>query len=189
MQVPMEITFRNVVRTLPVETLIREKAGILERECSYLTSCHVVVEKPQEHQRSGNPFRVRIDVHVPPGHTVVVKRSSSNGDMHTPLTTVIRDAFKALRRQLRSLTELQRRDVKTHPAQAVSGFVTKLFPEEGYGFFETLEGHEIYFHKNSVLHHAFTRLEIGTGIRFVSELGDKGERATTMEIVEPVKKL
>ena len=55
----------------------------------------------------------------------------------------------------------QRGDVKAHE-EALRACVSKLFPEDGYGFLETPDGREIYFHRRSVLHPGFDRLAIGT---------------------------
>lgn len=61
--------------------------------------------------------------------------------------------------------------------------MSELVPEEGYGFLETPDGHEIHFHRNSVLHPGFDRLEIGTEVRFAEELGEKGVQASTVAII------
>jgi cold shock CspA family protein len=184
MEVPLKITFRNVRKDTAIEDLIRQQAAKLERVCDHIVSCRIAVEKPQEHQRRGNPFRVRIDVTVPPEHELVVVRDSSEGDLHEQLSTVIRDAFGAMRRQLRKLVEKQHGDVKTHPEQEVGGFVVRLFPEQGYGFIKSLDGQEIYFHKNSLPGDEFNRLEIGTGVQWVEVQGDKGPQASTVRIVD-----
>jgi cold shock CspA family protein/ribosome-associated translation inhibitor RaiA len=184
MQIPLKMTFRNVRKTPEIEALIRKQAVKLERYCDHIVSCRVAVEKPQEHQRTGNPFRVRIDVTVPPAHEIVAVRESSKGDLHDHLATVLRNAFEAMRRQLSKLVEKQRRDVKSHPEQEVTGLVVRLFPEEGYGFIKTVEGREIYFHRNSLVENDFDRLEIGTGVRWDEEEGEKGPQATSVRIMD-----
>jgi cold shock CspA family protein len=63
-------------------------------------------------------------------------------------------------------------------------YVTKLFRDKGYGFIETFEGRELYFHRNSVLHNDFNRLDVGTGVRFVAAEGDDGPQASTIQIVD-----
>jgi cold shock CspA family protein len=73
----------------------------------------------------------------------------------------------------------QRGDTKTHEHQ-LHGRVSKLFSDEGYGFLETPEGDEIYFHQNSVLHQGFHRMQIGTEVRFVEEIGERGPQASTV---------
>jgi cold shock CspA family protein len=65
--------------------------------------------------------------------------------------------------------------------------VTKLFPEAGYGFVETAEGREIYFHRNSVLNGRFKRLRIGSDVHFVEEPGEHGPQASTVKLVHPKK--
>jgi cold shock CspA family protein/ribosome-associated translation inhibitor RaiA len=184
MQVPLNITFRNVDKNGPVEDLIRKQAAKLDRACDHIVSCHVAVEKPQEHQQKGNPFRVRVDVTVPPQHELAVVRESSEGDLHETLPTVIRDAFGAMRRRLRKLVEKQHGDVKAHPEQEVAGFVVRLFREQGYGFIKTPEGQEIYFHRNSVVNGDFEGLDVGTGVQWVEERGDKGPQTTTVRIID-----
>jgi len=184
MQVPVTLTFRNVHKNAALEDLVHRQAAKLERACDHIVSCRVAVEKPQEHQTSGNSFRVRLDVTVPPEHELVVKREAGEGDLHEQLPTVIRRAFGAMRRQLRKLVEKQHGDIKAHPEQEMRGVVTRLFREQGYGFIKGLGGEEVYFHKNSLPENDFDRLEIGAGVRWVEQAGDKGPQASTVRIVD-----
>lgn len=108
MRVPLKVSFRGIHRDSRIEDLIREKADKLGRVCDHLMSCRVAVEKPQRHVQSGNPYRVRIDMTIPPGHESVVKREPGKGNMHDPLDVVIRDAFTSATRQLRKITQQQR---------------------------------------------------------------------------------
>jgi len=184
MQIPLEISFRGVEKTKAIEELIRKKADKLERICNYITSGRVAVESSQEHQRSGSPYRVRVYLSVPPGHELVVKREESEGHVHEELPTVVRAAFDAAERQLKELVERQRGQVKSHPQQERVAFVDKLFQEEDYGFLKTVDGRVLYFHRNSVISDDFDRLEIGTGVRYVEAMGEKGPQASTVQIVD-----
>jgi cold shock CspA family protein len=185
MDVPLELSFKGIKNTDPIEAVVREKVAKLERVCGHLNSCRVAIEKPQRHQDVGREYRVRIDMTVPPGHELVVKRESSKGDMHDPLDIVIRDAFNAAARRLEKLAAQQQGEVKSHPDQQTAGVVDKLFPEGGYGFLRAVDTQEeIYFHRNSVLHDGFDRLAVGTGVRYIAEMGLKGPQATTVQIVE-----
>jgi cold shock CspA family protein/ribosome-associated translation inhibitor RaiA len=185
MKVPLEIACKGIAHADEIEALIREEADKLERMCRYLTSCRVAVEKRQQHQEVGNPYRVRIDMTVPPGHELVVRREPSQGDMHDPLEIVIKHAFASAARQLRKLVEQQRGEVKMHPDQQVMAVVHKLFPREGYGFLRTADTQdEIYFHRNSVLHDDFDQLKIGMGVRYAAEEGEQGLQATSVQIVD-----
>ncbi len=185
MKIPLEIAFKGIPHTEEVEALVREEAAKLDRVCNYIMSCRVIVEKRQEHQDVGNPYRVRIDLTVPPGHELVIRREPSKGDMHDPLDIVIKHAFTAAARQLRKLTQQQRGDVKSHPDQQVTAVVHRLYPEEGYGFLRTVDTQEeIYFHRNSVLHHDFDRLRVGMGVRYTAVPGEKGLQATSVQVVD-----
>jgi ribosomal subunit interface protein len=110
MQLPVETSYRGVEKTDQLDELIRSKAARLDRFCDHISRCDVVVEHPNHAQQSGNPFRVRIDVTVPPGHELVVDERQGEHEMHEPLSKVINDAFKTMERQLRALIEKQRRE-------------------------------------------------------------------------------
>jgi cold shock CspA family protein/ribosome-associated translation inhibitor RaiA len=185
MEIPPEITFRDVDKTDADEQLILEKNAKLDEIYDGIVSCRVAVEKMQEHQRSGSPYRIRIALRVPPGHELVVRRESGEGKMHERLETVVTDAFDAVRRQLIKLKDKQQGDVKSHPKQEqLVGHVVRLFTDQGYGFIRTTEGGELYFHRNSVLHDDFERLEIGTGVRYFPREGEEGPQASTVQIVD-----
>lgn len=184
MQVPLEVSFRNVKKTPDLENIILEKTEKLEKVAGHITSCRVAVERPHKHMQTGNPHRVRIEINVPPGHKVVVTREPGEGEMHEELTTVLRNAFDSARRQLKDLAEQQKGETKEHPMQELQAVVDKLFMDEGYGFLRTVDDREIYFHKNSVLKDDFDRLEPGTGVRYTEEAGEKGPQATSVYIVD-----
>lgn len=184
MQVPLELTFRDVTKTEGIESLVHKKVDALHRVCDHLTSCRVAIEKPQRDQRTGSPFRVRIDVHVPPGHEIIAKREPGESDTHAPLDSVIRDTFDAAQRQLKRLVERQQGDEKFHPEQEAVALVARLFPDEGYGFLQTVDGRDVYFHRNAVANDDFDHLELGTGVHFVEVQGDEGPQASTVRIVD-----
>ena len=110
MQLPVEISYRGVEKSDQLDQLIRDKASRLDRFCDHISRCDVVIEQPNHAQQSGNPFRVRIDVTVPPGHELVADERQGVHEMHEPLSKVINDAFKAMERQLKTLVEKQRRE-------------------------------------------------------------------------------
>ncbi|MBS3759294.1 MAG: HPF/RaiA family ribosome-associated protein [Desulfobacterales bacterium] len=187
MRKPLEITYRNVSKSDSIETLIREKAAKLDRLHESIVSCRVSIERPQGYQQSGNQYRVRIDLRLPPGKELVARRESGQGEMHEGLRKVIADAFQSMERQLKKIKGKQENHTRTNPSQTdaeQTGLVVRIFPEEGYGFIKTLNGREVYFHKNSVIHNDFERLEIGTGVRLVQTAGDKGPQASTVQIVD-----
>lgn len=187
MKVPPEITYRNVEKTQAIDALVHEKISKLEHICHQINSCHIAIEKIHDRPRSGSPYRVRIDITVPPGHELVAERNPIEGNQYEPLDAVIRDAFNAARQQLVKFNQRQHeshRSPSHEEVQETTALVTKLFRDQGYGFLKTLDGREIYFHRNSVLHNDFERLEIGTGVHFALELGEAGPQASTVKIVD-----
>ena len=56
------------------------------------------------------------------------------------------------------------------------GHVAKFVAGEEYGFIETADGREVYFHRNSVLDDAFEHLTVGSEVRFAEEMGRKARR-------------
>ena len=72
--------------------------------------------------------------------------------------------------------------VKTHEERPI-GTVTKLDSERGFGFLETSDGREIYFHQNSVLDGKFRQLAPGTRVLFSEEMGEKGPQASTVDLL------
>ncbi|WP_414566714.1 MULTISPECIES: HPF/RaiA family ribosome-associated protein [unclassified Anabaena] len=187
MKISPEITYRNVEKTNAIDSLIQEKIAKLELVCNYINSCHIAIEKTHDRPRSGSPYRVRIDMTVPPGHEIVAESNPGESNQYDPLDAVIRDAFNAARQQLIKLSERQQeshRAQNQEVEQETTALVTKLFHDRGYGFLKTLDGREIYFHRNSVLHDDFERLGIGTGVHFSLEMGEEGPQASTVKIVD-----
>jgi cold shock CspA family protein len=156
-----------------MEAQIRERADDLQLYFPRLTGCHVVVEAPVHHHRKGGPFNVRIDLRMPGAEASVNHQSADD------LAIAIRDAFHAARRRIEDHLRKLRGDVKAHELPSV-GRVTRIFPKEGYGFLETSDNREIYFHRNSVLDEHFDDLTPGTAVRFAEEEGDKGPQASTV---------
>ena len=176
MQTPLEINARHIRLTDKLEALIRERSEHLERYYPRLIRCHVSLDGPSGHRRSGGPFDVRIDLRVP-GKEIVVTHQQSDD-----LPAAVRDAFDAARRQLQDYASRQRGETKNHE-EAPEGTVSKVFANRGYGFIQTSDGREIYFHQNSVLGEGFANLTEGIQVRFSEEMGDDGPQASTVSVL------
>jgi cold shock CspA family protein/ribosome-associated translation inhibitor RaiA len=177
---PLQITFHGVPHSATAEDRIREQAQALETCYNRITGCRVVVDMPHRHHREGNAYQIRIDLTVP-GAELVAKRTATS-DSAVDLDAAIIEAFDDARRQLDVHLERARGFVKTHDGPP-HGRVSRLFREQGYGFLTTPEGREIYFHRNSVLHGGFSRLDVGAEVLFAEEEGDKGPQASTVKTV------
>ena len=163
-----------------IETHIVEKAGKLERFYEKITNCRVIVEAPHRRHHKGKLYHVRVDITVP-GDELVVKREPPQHASHEDIYVAIRDAFDAARRELQDYARRRRGQVKVRE-NSPTARVTKLFPDKGYGFLETPDGRELYFHKNSVLEPGFEKINLGTEVRFAEELGEEGPQASTVRI-------
>jgi len=203
MNIPLKITFRNMPPSKAIEDNVREKAAKLDSFFDRIMSCRVIVEAPHRHHHKGKAYEVRIDLTVP-GAELVINRAPkrlaaaklelasdekalaeshepSKHAAHEDVYVAIRDAFNAAGRKLQYYARRHSGAVKVHD-DAPAARVAKLIPEGRYGFLETADGREVYFHGNSVLQPGFDRLEVGTKVYFSEELGEKGPQASTVRV-------
>lgn len=182
MQVPVQVTFRHMSVADAVERRCWEEAEKLERYYDRITSCRIVIEQPHRRHQQGNLFQIRIDLTVP-GSEIVINREPpahhSSEDVHVAL----REAFDTARRKLEDYARRTRHQVKTHTSKP-QAVVTRLFTQDGYGFLETPDGREIYFHRNSVLHDRYDDLTVADVVAFHEEEGEKGPQASSVSLVE-----
>ena len=176
MQIPLEITAHHFTLNGALESMIRERADGLEKFYPRLIRCHVTIEGPGNHHRTGGPYDVRVDLSVPGKELVVTRKAGED------VTVVLRDAFDAARRQLQDFARRQRGDTKNHEGPP-EGTVTKVFPDRGYGFILAVDGREVYFHRNSVLGPGFDDVKIGARVRFAEEQGANGPQASSVVVV------
>jgi len=176
MQRPLQITSRDFALTDPIRAMIEKRAEALEQYFGRLTGCHVVIEAPVHHHRRGGPFNVRIDLRTPGAELSVNKQGADD------LAVAVREAFDAARRRVEDHLRELRGDVKTHTLSSV-GRVARIFVGEGYGFLQTSDNRELYFHRNAVLDGHFDDLKSGAMVRFAEEQGDKGPQASTVAML------
>jgi ribosomal subunit interface protein len=182
-KLPLQITFRGIQHSDAVEAYVRKRAEKLETFSLRITGCHVAVEAPHRHQQGGRHYRVRVDLTVP-GDEVVVSHAPDEDPNNEDVYAAVDEAFDRVGRRLEDHVRRQRSDVKVRDEGYREGRVSKLWSYEGYGFLATPAGSEVYFHRNSVLHHAFDRLKIGSAVRFVEEAGERGPQASTVTLAE-----
>ncbi|MDH4229865.1 MAG: HPF/RaiA family ribosome-associated protein [Nitrospirota bacterium] len=181
MQVPMQITFRDIPPSDAIEVAVREKAAKLEEFYPRILGCRVVVEAPHRHHHKGRLYHVRVALTVP-GTELVVSHSQDDRHAHEDAYVAVRDAFDAMRKQLEGYAGRQRGEVKTHEAGEMAGVVAELLPHRDHGRIETSDGRSIYFHRHSVQDQAFDRLEIGARVRFVETTGEEGPQASLVSM-------
>jgi ribosome-associated translation inhibitor RaiA/cold shock CspA family protein len=183
-QIPLQITFRDMPTSEAVEARVRDRAARLERFHPRITGCHVVVEAHHRHQRQGTLYHVSIHLVLPEGE-IAVTRDPAEHHAHEDVLVAVRDAFDAADRRLEDRVRRLRGVVKHHEPVA-SGTITQLFPDHGF-IRSAADGQEIYFHRNSVVDGKFDQLQSGMEVRFALHAGEgeQGEQAST---VAPVGK-
>ena len=119
-------------------------------------------------------FEVHLVVNVP-GDIITIKQQ---GEVVVPLLV---EAFDALDRRLSEHCRITQQKVKAHEEFTQHGRILRLFPE--YGFIETDDGLEVYFHANAVKKGSFANLNPGTAVKFGQEDGREGPQATWVQPV------
>lgn len=200
--IPLTISFRGMEHSEAIEALIRKQVSMLEHLAPRALHCRVVVELPHRHHREGRTLHLRIDLVLPGEHVIVEHQPSLHAEIQrregaiakstepaAPFddpSLAIRAAFRSAARRLQDDVRRRRLDVKAHEPQATAR-VVRLFPDDDYGFLETADGREVYFHANAVLNRTFEHVAVGDRVRFVEEPGTSGPQATTVEIISRAK--
>ena len=181
MERPPEISFRNLEPSPVMRERIEGEIDKLEEFFDRIIGCRVMMEMRHKRRKVGNTYRVRIDVTVP-GKELVVSRDPPGREAHVDPYLAIEDAFRAMCRLLQDHARRMRGQTKAHESPP-RGQIAELLSYEGYGFIETSDGREIYFHRNSVLGGAFDRLSVGSEVRFSEEEGIEGPQASSVRLV------
>jgi len=182
MQVPLQITARNVTIADDLDEYIRQRAAKLDEISDTIISCRVVLEEPHKHKQKGRLYHVSLELNIP-GDTIVVSREPDLHDAHQDKHVVIRDAFDAAQRQLRSSIDQIKGQVKAHEETPV-GKIAALFPLEDYGRIMGADGAYVYFHRNSVKGKEFNELEEGMRVAYSQEEGNDGPQAVWVRVAE-----
>ena len=183
MQTEPQVSFDD----LPVDEAVRAAAldhiAQLERHSDRITGCHVVVAQPHRRHREGRLFSVRVDL-VVPGGEIVVNRDHHLDHAHEDVFVALRDAFHAARRRLEDHVRRMRGAEKRHAPRA-RGRISQLFPLQGYGFLESADGREIYFHRHAISDQDFRMADIGSAVFYSEEDGDEGPQASAVHLEHP----
>lgn len=182
MQTAPEIEFHGLTATPQVRAAVDSHIAELEARWGRITACRVVVKSPGQRHRQGGLYEVSIRLALPDGRTVNVDRTPKEDERHSDLTFAIDDAFKHARRQLQDQVRRTQGQVKHHE-EAPIATVVRIDPSGEFGFLATSEGHEVYFHRNSVLDNGFAHLLVGSRVSFAETVGDKGPQASTVKLL------
>lgn len=176
--ISVQITFHGLDRSEALEGRIHEQVGKLGRFYPGINSCRVMVEKRHQHHRQGQHFHVTVTVKIP-GHELVSGRQSDADQAHTDAHVAMRDAFKAMRRQLDELAHQQQGHTRQH-AQRPQGHVTEISADKTFGRIVSLDGRGLYFHRNSLIGADLDSLQEGSPVYFVEDMGEDGPQASSV---------
>lgn len=179
MQTPPQIDFQNMNPTQGIKDAIEKHIADLEQRWGRVTACRVVLKGPGQHHRVGGLYEVHIHLALPDGRAVNVERTPPADERRSDLAFAVNDAFKRARRQLQDRVRRVQGQVKDHEGPPI-GTVVRLDPSGEFGFLETKDGQEVYFHRNSVVGD-YSRLGVGSRVTFAEEIGEKGAQASTVK--------
>ncbi len=187
MQTPVEITFNNLDPSEFIEARIREKVDHLEHLSEHITSCHVFVNAAHKRHRKGNTYEVHIEVRLP-GHELNVNNTPGDMHAHEDIYVAIRDAFKAMERQIMKWKDQVKGKVKAHE-MPLQGRIKELRTDKSFGQIATTDGRLIYFHKNSVVGGNFDDLNEKDVVELVIQYGESelGPQASTVRPISTMK--
>jgi cold shock CspA family protein len=180
METPVQLDFQGFEAKADLRSAIDRHIAQLEERFGRVTAGRIVLKGPGGHHRSGGLYEINVRLALPEGREVNIGRTPRSDERHADLSFALNDAFKRARRQLQDMIRRMQGQVKQHDGPPV-GTVSELDPLGEFGFIETSDGREIYFHRNSVLNGDFRELTVGARVTFAEEMGEKGPQASTVK--------
>ena len=180
MQEPLQIAFHNMESSPALERRVRELFGKLERYYDGIVGARVVIEAPHK-QAHKSTLGISISIGVP-GRDIVVKREQRIHEADHNVW-VLTEAFEAAARQVEEYARIRRREVKAQEPEQQYARVVRLYPEQDYGFIETREQQNLYFHRAVVRDDRFDELEVGSEVlyRLADDEGSMGPMASAIQ--------
>ena len=108
MKTPLHLRFRGFEPSESLTKIAVEQVRRLEAFAGEFMACRVSIEQLQKHQHQGRPYGVSIDITLPGSELAV------NRQQHEDVYIAIRDAFAAMHRQLETVVEKRRGQIKFH---------------------------------------------------------------------------
>ncbi|MBH0202057.1 MAG: HPF/RaiA family ribosome-associated protein [Nitrospira sp.] len=180
----LEVQSRNVAMTPRWKTEIEARMDDLQQGHEDLIHGRVTLTKNRHHKKLANVAEALVVVTLPGRHTLTARKEDKTFE------EAIRAAFQALSIELRKYREKRAQtEIRLPPMPPHRGVVSKLFPNERYGFLLKEGGGEVYFHANALQGPTFEQLEDGTDVVFGFEQGDKGPQATVVTLPPPIAKV
>jgi len=173
----LHIESRNIEMAPEWQHEIEDRMTKLQSVYDHLIHGRVTLTKNLHHNKAQHVAEALVVVSLPGRHTITARKEEKTFE------EAIRAAFAAMQIELRKYRDRRAsKDIRS-PVIPLRGVISKLFPEQGYGFILQAGGGEVYFHRNAVHDFKFEDLEDGTEVAFNVEEGEKGPQATTVNPV------
>ncbi|WP_089943899.1 HPF/RaiA family ribosome-associated protein [Candidatus Entotheonella palauensis] len=170
----LQIEARNVDLTPEWKTEIENRVSKLHTGHNDLIHGRVTLTKNLHHHQTRNGVEALIVISLSGRHTITARKSEKTFE------EAIRAAFAALQIELRKYREKRASKEIRESSPPLRGVISKLFPQQGYGFILQEGGGEVYFHRHAVHGLSFEELEDGIEVAFNVEEGERGPQATTV---------
>ncbi|MCK4938687.1 MAG: ribosome-associated translation inhibitor RaiA [Rhodospirillaceae bacterium] len=107
MQVPVQISFHGCDHSDVLSKDIADHAIKIEEYYGRITSCRVVVEAPHKSHTKGKLFHINIEISIP-GVGQAIHNDRGNNPAHEDVYVAVRDAFKAIESQIKTMVGKRR---------------------------------------------------------------------------------
>jgi len=174
-----QIESRNVDMTARWRKEIEARVGELHTGNSELT--HVRVTLTRHQHRKAEDVAEALIVATLPGRTLTARKTEETFE------EAIREVFAAIAVEFEKYLDKRGSHEVRAGSVPLRGVVTRLFPDEGYGFILLDSGEDVYFHRHAVHGLAFEEVEDGMPVSLNMEMGEKGLQATTVNPLPPVE--
>lgn len=188
MDIPLQIAFHKAEKSDWAEEEIRSRVEKLQSYYDRIVGCRVTVDQRATNVEGTLPPVVRIELSLPGKPPLIVAYEPERLQhkyQHPELGNAINDAFSIAERRLIQLKEERggRNKDGQHDAQnQLLGQVSQLYPREDHGFIMTMDGSNLYFHRNAMLQGDFDKLRVGDEVHYLEEVGDTGPLATKVRV-------
>jgi ribosome-associated translation inhibitor RaiA len=117
MQLPLQVSFRDMVPPAGLKEMIHNKAAKLERFASRIMGVRIVIEPAGKHHLNGNLFQVHIDITLPNDEIIAAREPGHHGE-YKDVGLAVHDAFDAVARQLEDHARRRRWSRESSPSDA-----------------------------------------------------------------------
>jgi cold shock CspA family protein/ribosome-associated translation inhibitor RaiA len=180
MTIRLQIAFEGLPASDSLRQRIRAETQKLEKFQDRIIGCRVVVRGRSRRRAHGDLYAIRVHITTSGSRDIVIDRNPDADHAHEDAYVAIRDAFNAARRRLQDRHRRLEGKMKAH-AEPSRGRVLRLH-KDGYGFIETRDGREVYFHRNALRNGVFARLSKGASVQFWESETDGRVQASSVHL-------